>query len=47
MDVLTVARAASRLLELDESDRLEVWFVDMAAFAWFSPASTEEELLES
>ena len=47
MDVLTVPRAASRLLELDESDRLEVWLVDMAAFVWLSAASTEEELLES
>jgi hypothetical protein len=45
--VLTTASAASTLLELDDSDRLDVLLVEIEAFTRLRIVSTEDELPES
>ena len=40
-------RAASTLLELEDSDRLEVRIVVRVVFVWLRTLSIDEELLES
>jgi hypothetical protein len=44
---LAVLRAASTLLELEDSDRLEVRIVVRVVFVWLRTLSIDEELLES
>ena len=45
--MFAVLSAASILRELEERERLEVLFVEIAVFVKFSALSTEDELLES
>jgi hypothetical protein len=44
---LAELRAASTLLELEDSDRLEVRIVVRVVFVWLRTLSIDEELLES
>ena len=44
---MAVLRAASTLLELEDSDRLEVRIVVRVVFVWLRTLSIDEELLES
>ncbi len=47
IELFLVLRAASTLLELEDSERLDALVADSVALAWLSTLSTDEELLES